>query len=168
MKSKVHPSILCLFCEDVRAEKSDTATIVGVFPDNIAVPSLPGAFGKLSLYVRGAFPLDKRPASFSVRLEFPWEPKVLNIGEVAADTIGTSFKQAKEQGNDAAGLIVWATLTGFPIRQAGRIKAIATIGKADWKIGSLNIVAAKTTEGARKPQQVRQKLERTKPKRTRR
>ena len=45
-------SVVALFCSDVRQEKGGTETIVGIFPDNVNLLTIPGAFAQMYVYVR--------------------------------------------------------------------------------------------------------------------
>lgn len=142
MRLAVRPSVLCLFCEDIRVEKSEAMTIVGIWPDNVAVPSFPGNLTKISIYARAMFPASKPPGSFSLQLALPWPPGTLEVGQMSADMIATAAKQAREQDNETIGLILWGAIANFQVPASGRIKAVAKIDGRPWHVGSLNIVLA--------------------------
>lgn len=142
MKPKVHPSVVAFFCEDIREEQSGTNSVIGILPDNMAVPQVPGVATKLGLYVRANFPVSKAPSELSVRLELPWEPYSIPIGRIEPELIKTTLQQAREQGNEAIGLLLKAISSPFPIVQAGRINVVAVVDKQEWLIGSLRITLA--------------------------
>jgi hypothetical protein len=64
-------SIVALFCSDVRQEKGGTETIVGVLPDNVNLPSIPGPFAQICVYVRMHMRPSFRPAQIISRLMLP-------------------------------------------------------------------------------------------------
>lgn len=144
MRPKVRPSIIGIFCEDIRVEKNDSATIVGIFPDNLLVSKLPGMMPKLSIYARGRFPVERPPATFALRLEFPWEQQPLVLGVVELNKIGNEIKAAKEAGSDTIGLISMSTFSPFPVQKAGRIQAIVSTGKEEWLVASLNFIVGES------------------------
>ncbi|MCB9947887.1 MAG: hypothetical protein H6842_08670 [Rhodospirillaceae bacterium] len=45
-------SVVGLFCDDIREEKSGQHSLIGIYSDNINMPSLPSAFPKLAIYIR--------------------------------------------------------------------------------------------------------------------
>lgn len=142
MKPKLHPSVVCIFCDDVRQEQSGATTILGVMSDNVNVPGVPGLLPKLGLYVRARFATSKPPPSFSVKLKVPWQTEVANVGKIEPGAIATEVKAARQRGNDAMGFVLAVVTAPFPVPQVGRIEAIATVGKEEWNIGSLNFIVA--------------------------
>src|SRR5215471_2264546 len=138
------PAIVALFCEDIRIEKSETVTIVGVLPDNAAVPGLPGMFPKLGVYVRANFPVDAAPSSFRLRLEFPWEGTPPTFGALDASAIAGAVAKAKGAGNPTVGLITMGVFAPFSVQAAGQVRAIVVIDDDEEGMlaGHLNIVSA--------------------------
>src|SRR5262249_46522172 len=130
-----------------RQEKSETDTLIGVMPDNLAVSQVPGMMPRLALYLRGHFPVTKPPSAFALRLEFGGGRDPVNLAQIDPATIAEAAKQSRTQGNNAFGLIVKAQLKNFIVQQEGRISAVATVGDEEWLVGSLNIIVpAKETQ----------------------
>lgn len=126
-----------LFCEDIREEVGGSATLVGVMPDNIGVPGVPGALPKLGIYTRFAVPSDGEPKAMQVVLRAPdGEESVL--GDFAVELVRQSCADAQERGNPIAGFVSTAMAGPFPIKEQGRFLAILRVGRKDLITGSLN------------------------------
>src|SRR5262245_1416449 len=64
-------SVIALFCEDIREEKSGQDTIIGILPDALNVPQFPGALPKLGIYVRFHLNAESEFRSIRTRLRIP-------------------------------------------------------------------------------------------------
>lgn len=66
-----------LFCETVREEKTGSSSYIGVFPDNIDVPSLPGMITQLAAVLWISMPVQASvPAAVTMTLELPESPAI--------------------------------------------------------------------------------------------
>src|SRR6476660_6182815 len=98
-------SAVAVFCQDKREEKAETVTLVGIFHDNISVPSIPFTFPKLAIYARILFSVsDEPPASASLRLVRPDGTEMVMVN-FATDFIRKGREQAVAKGGVTAGLI---------------------------------------------------------------
>jgi hypothetical protein len=132
-------SAVALFCQDIREEKAETVTLVGIFPDNISVASIPFTFPKLAIYARILFPVsDEPPATVALRLVRP-DGTETAMANFATDFIRKGREQAVAKGGVNAGLIGTAIMAVFPITQAGRMDVIAKIDGNDLVCGTLNV-----------------------------
>lgn len=134
-------SVIGLFCDDLRMERSGQETIVGVLPDNINVPSIPGAFPKLCLYVRLHLDLKNKPKAITFRLDSPDE---LEHPEVAIENevIESSYKSADELGHAYAGIISRTIISPFSISQPGPFQIIVSIDGDEIICGSMFVKVA--------------------------
>jgi hypothetical protein len=140
VKAKVRPSVIGMFCEDIRLEKDNPAMLIGIFPDNITVAHTPGMMPKLAVYVRGRFPVDKPPAAFQLRIEFPWDQPPVALGTLEPAKIAHEINASKDAGGDAIGFISSAIFAPFNVQKPGRVRAIVSTGKEEWIAASLNFV----------------------------
>ena len=133
-------SIVGIFCEDIREEKSGQDVIVGTLPDNLSVAKTPGLMPKLSVYLRIHFDAGGMPPkSISVKMidtdgtERPlpqWEPALIE----------QAFTDSRTNQMPIAGLISKITFSPYPVSSLGRILIVATIDGADHIAGALNVV----------------------------
>jgi hypothetical protein len=168
VKAKTHPSVIAFFCEDIRPEQSGTVSLIGIVPDNMNVPQVPGAMAKLAIYIRGSFPASKAPAEFAARLELPWAPHSLPLGQIAPADIAKAATGAQKQGNHAVGLIISGFAAPFMVPQVGRIFAVVKIGNQEWRVGSLNIQLAPPVQQPTAPTPAAKKPKRASSRKSRR
>jgi hypothetical protein len=131
-------TILGLFCEDIREEQSGIETLVGILPDNISVPSVPGMMPKLCVYVRINFPPSFPMQPGSMVLRFP-DGVEAAVGEFTEELIATARENTIAEGGPLAGIKSRATLGGLTFKEAGRIHLVAKLGDKEYLCGSLNI-----------------------------
>ncbi len=138
-------SVLCLFCEDIRAERTGQDTIVGTIPDNLSVGQLPmpkaqPLLPKLGVYLRMNFHTSEpKPKDVSARV-LNADGSVLNQTIWAADIIDKGFADAKANQMPLTGLLMKVVLSPIPI-SPGKITAYITVDGTDYLAGALNIIA---------------------------
>jgi hypothetical protein len=157
VKPKIYPSIVAFFCEDIREEKSNRHSVVGLLGDNLTVPSVPGLLPRLGVYARGRFDIEKPPKSFVVRLVFPWQEEPIQVGQMLPEEIQTAFDKAQNSGRDSLGIMVRSVFSPFPIRGAGRIRILVETGSKVWDAGVLNITVKPPDAPTEEQQQVTKK-----------
>src|SRR5437868_4830596 len=59
------------FCDDVREEKSNRETIIGIYADSVSVSSFPGAFKRMVIYVRIHADIDQEINQLRLFLRVP-------------------------------------------------------------------------------------------------
>src|SRR5947199_412358 len=59
-----------IFCEDIREEKNEVYSLIGVMPDNINVPATPGMLPKLAIYARFHVPPTLNVGAIDLKLRF--------------------------------------------------------------------------------------------------
>ena len=141
-------SAVCLFCEDIREEKSGQDTLVGTLPDtlNLDGPPLPASaktvmLPKIGFYFRINFNAqDEKPQLASARIENPSGTTIVH-GEWDASLIDKAFNDAKANQLPFAGLLL--KIVAGPIAMAlgeGKMVATVTIDGTDHVIGALKVV----------------------------
>lgn len=135
-------SAVALFCDDVREEKAGTTTVVGILPDNVSVKSVPVSFPKLGLYVRINFPTAAEPPqNLSIRLTVRGSPDHV-LTEIDSKLIDDARRQSREKGATLAGLVTFAVMSPFQVKEAQRIDAKIKIGDEELVCGTLNVQIA--------------------------
>jgi hypothetical protein len=144
-------SIIGMFCEDIRVEKNDVLTLVGLFPDNIryeraekrdkSVSSDTFWQGRVCIYVRANFDPDDPVDEIKLKVTLP-NDEVIEIGGASSEVIEKSKEQARQQGGPLAGVIARAYLQNIPIRKPGLLRLEATIGAEQRLLAFLNFQEA--------------------------
>jgi hypothetical protein len=111
---------VALFCEDIREEKKETHTVVGVFGDIIVVPGFPGAMPKFGVYIRINIPVDNDPCKFDIFFNYPNGERVLAV-TVEQSLVASTIADAKKTNNPIAGIVSHLVASPFPITEDGRI-----------------------------------------------
>lgn len=130
-------SAIALFCEDAREEQGGLFSLIGVMPDNIEVPEIPGLIPKLAIYVRVNLEVGYNPRSLMLWLQGPNEVKH-ELTEFEADMIEKTRQQASADNNTIAGLQARAVSAPFPVFEEGRVQVILDVDGAEQVIGSVN------------------------------
>jgi hypothetical protein len=132
-------SVVALFCEDVRPELSGQHTLIGILPDNLEVPSVPGLMPKLGVYVRAVIEANHVPKQTAVRLtntdgsSIPvaqWNPTIIQQG----------VNEASSRGLPVYGLISTAIVGPFRVPQAGLIQVTVDIDGTQYVAGVLSVM----------------------------
>lgn len=131
-------SAVCIFCEDIRQERSGQDTLVGTLPDTVEMSALPINFPKFAIYLRIHLDVDRQPREISA--------KVLNTNgsEISAATwdqtlLDTAFAGSRANELPIVGLIFKSFVSPLIITSAGKIVATATIDGIDYVAGSLRV-----------------------------
>jgi hypothetical protein len=132
-------SVICLFCEDIRVEHNEMNTLVGILPDNLALPALPAMMPKLGVYVRINIDASIDPGAMEIVLSVPGRESRIHLGSIQQGLIDKARQQAQAKGSPLAGFISRAVLSPFEILQEGRIRALAIIRGEQVLCGGLNI-----------------------------
>jgi hypothetical protein len=128
---------ITLFCDDAREEASGAMTLVGIAPDNINVPQLPGALAKLAIYTRIAVPTHMEPVALEVFLRSPQGDEV-PMGSFAANFVESTCAEARAAGNPVAGFVTTATAIPFAIPAPGRWTAFLRAAEVEIITGTVN------------------------------
>lgn len=130
-------SMVAMFCADVRQEKGGTETIVGVFPDSVSLPNIPGAFSQMYVYVRMHMRPAFQPQSIITRLVLP-DGNELDRTAMDADLMETARQKALANGSPYLGLVAKFVMAPMKVTQEGRLQAIVAVDGEDYVAGVLN------------------------------
>jgi hypothetical protein len=133
----IAPNVVGIFCEDVREEKTGH-TIIGIFPDNVEVPHMPGAIPKLGIYVRCHIDPIAETGEISLKLKFPNGEESALLAKFDEATVKKTQADTRARGTPLCGLVLIAVLGMVQLREPGRILAIVTISGEEVLAGSLN------------------------------
>jgi hypothetical protein len=138
-------SVIGLFCDDIRQEKSGQDTIIGVMPDSLAIPAAPGFLPKLCLYIRFRLSAEIKPKIITITLASPDSHENYSIS-IEQETISKAFSESKENGHPFVGLISRTTMSPFPIEIPGRFNIIVNIDDEEDICGSLLVKVFETDD----------------------
>lgn len=131
-------SVISFFCDDIREEKNDMDTLIGIYPNNVNVPHFPFSFPKLGIYTRIHFDVEDSPGDIKIKASRPKEEDIpLTI--MTEESFSESQQQTKEEGLPVMGLISKAVAVGFTIKEPGQLKIIVTIQGEEYIGGVLNV-----------------------------
>ena len=151
-------SIIGLFCEDIREEKGDVLTLVGLMPDNVNVEavqregkraenmpfSVNRVLSKLCVYARANFDPHDPIQEIGLNLVLPNGQKI-SIGGAVPEFVERAKVEAKEKNSPLAGVIMRAVLVGFVLPEAGILRLEASIGAEMRLLAVLNFLIAETS-----------------------
>ena len=136
-------SVIANFCSDVRQEKGGTETIVGVLPDRINLPEIPGAFAQMTVYIRMHLRTDYRPVEIVSRIVLP-DGSELDRSEMKDTFIQGAREKVIERGAPYFGLVAKFLVAPLRITQEGRIQAIVSVDGRDIVAGAVECHALKS------------------------
>ena len=131
-------SVMSLFCDDIREEKSGADILVGIYPDKVNVPSFPFAFPKFGIYTRINIDVADSPGEITVRISTPKEDDALFSG-FSEDFISKAQADSKRNGSPMTGLIAKIIGSPFNIKEPGQVKVIITIQGVEYVGAVLNV-----------------------------
>lgn len=127
-------TVMALFCEDIREEKGDVVTLVGILPDNVAVedPS-PGSEGrkslsKLCIYIRISFDPETEIGTPLLWLIMPDGTRI-QMGQIESALGEKSRSESRTRGNILAGVIARITAGGFQPQHGSHKVEVEILGK---------------------------------------
>jgi hypothetical protein len=136
-------SVTCLFCEDLREEKSEQNSLIGILPDNVEFPVFPSMMPKLAIYVRihldAASSIPKTTEAKLISTD--GQETELPSWDMAA--IEKGFSDAKSSGTPLVGLVLRAVLSPFPISKAGVLVVKVLIDGTEYVAGNLRFIEAR-------------------------
>ena len=136
-------NIVGVFCEDIREEKTGH-TLIGILPDNLSVPEVPGAIPKLGIYVRCHVETHANVGPISLKLKFA-DGEIVKLADFSEAKVKATQEDARNKGAPLAGFVLLAVAVMVQIRTTGRILAIVEIGKEEVLAAALNIQIPPTT-----------------------
>ena len=141
---------MAFFCEDVREELAGTHSVIGVLPDNINMPLVPGMMPKLGLYVRLMVEPHAAIGPLAILLVFP-NGHEQEVNKLEGAVIEKAQKEAEAAGLPFGGVVAKVVMSPFPILAFGRIKAVLRGSDGDTLCATLNFQKEATSTTAPAP-----------------
>lgn len=127
----------CVFCNSVRSEVGGAVTIVGVYTDNLDVPSFPGMFPSMTIYTKMAFPMDSRPENVTISVVNPDGSPMQRIA-MPSEVLDKAYAEARQLGSPNAGVSVEIDVAPFTVKSAGRYLVNLEAYGNETTVGHLN------------------------------
>jgi hypothetical protein len=145
---KTPTSVIAIFCEDIREDKSGQLSLIGILGDNVGVPPLPedaknfaGTIPKLFVYIRISFDVSEELGPISIRMILPNGSSV-PAGNVEQKTVEQA-RATREKGNPVAGIVLRIQFGGPIITSLpSRMIVEVTIGSQTYIAGALRFEIA--------------------------
>lgn len=127
-----------VFCEDIREELSGAHSLVGIMPDNIAVPSFPGAMPKICVYARTLFDIERPPRTASVIFSRD-ETETLAEIELDDQMMSQAVRDAKKYGSPVGAVVTKIQAGNFLFDGPCRLLVIQTWDDEQFLIGAVRV-----------------------------
>lgn len=146
-------SAVGFFCDDIRQELNNIDSLIGVMPDNVAIPSVPVMMPKLGIYTRIHLAATNADVKrISVRADFFDGAHHQELGAFDEEAVTLEKESAAKKGAPVIGFIFRAILSPLHIPKYGRVRLWARINDDEFICGSLNFEpAASAGSGASRP-----------------
>lgn len=138
-------SAVALFCEDIRREAAARETLIGVMPDTIRIPRVPGVLRRLVIHARIRVNIDYVDFDRSIRISLSGTPDGLEVrgateGPIPKELLERSLARAKEFGLPYASVYGQIRLDEpVPIKEVGTLMVYLHCGDEKEVCGLLNI-----------------------------
>lgn len=140
-------NVIAIFCDDIREEKSEQQTLVGILPDNIVLDRIPGALSRIGFYVRIHAPVDSPLNDVSLIITES-DGKIVPLSTFEQSIIEESRKASRDNGFSYVGLVTRALAVPFNVSKAGLVHINVLIDGAEYHAGSLNFIEAQVSSDA--------------------
>jgi hypothetical protein len=136
-------AVFAVFSEDLREEKSETFTLVGVIPDNVNFVAPGSILPKLGVFVRINFDPDTvlKKAETTLKLS---SGAVIKFDDINEALFKQAREEAKRDGNPVAGVVSRVVINGVPL-VAGLMRLEVNIDGKDYLAGILNFKGPSAT-----------------------
>jgi hypothetical protein len=130
-----------LFCDDIREERSEQDTIIGIMPDNMTIGKFPSLLPKLGIYIRVHIDPQSPPSRIAAKLKTPWDEN--EIGGADHALIQEAAKQSIQRGLPISGIVLKAVVSPFRMQSPGLVSLTVSIdGGDDTPCALLNLLPA--------------------------
>ena len=116
-----------VFCDDFREEARNLHSVMGIYPDNINVPKIPGTFARLGMYLRIHVKVDANIGEFGIFLRLP-DGREETLEGFGAEFIRAEVDKARADGRPTAGFIWQTVAQGLTITEPGTIQLLVRMG----------------------------------------
>jgi hypothetical protein len=110
------------FCDDVREERGNKETVVGIYSDTVSVSNFPGAFKRITVYVRIHADVDQEINALKILLSVPGVDED-EIADFSLDGLREGKERAKRRGLPFVTMITQATIEPLRVPSEGLIQA---------------------------------------------
>lgn len=137
-----------LFCQDVRLERENSTSIVGVFAETANLTEfVPGrtVLPRLALYIRIHFTPDDVTEQISLFLQMPGDVGSVDLGSIDKEVIDEAVSSINKCGAPYASIYMRVDMSPFPIPALGWLKAILRIKGQETVVGALRFATGEET-----------------------
>jgi hypothetical protein len=129
-------SAVTLFCDSMREEVGGTTSIIGVFPDNVAIEAFPANFPRLAIYTRITVTRDSVPKRIEMALRMPDGTEQGSIVIEGAPLEGLFIDHVGDPSPIGS---VFSVIVAAPflIATPGRILSVVKIGDQELMAGTM-------------------------------
>ncbi len=141
-------SAVCVFCEDIREEKSGQDTIVGTLPDNLLAqpapppsPNVKAFLPRVGVYLRVHLDAERDiPKEISAKI-LSTDGQIVVQSKWERAVVEKAFAESKTNHMPLVGLIFKAVASSFPITiEGGKVTAVVIVDGVEHIAGALNVV----------------------------
>jgi len=131
-------SAVTLFCEDIRIEKSEQQTLVGVLKDALEITKIPGALPRLAVFTRLSADVDFDMSELTVRFLEP-SGKLIAENIIENEMIKNARDRAIRTNNPTHGVVAMFQLSMLPVESEGIFSVVCTVNGSETRSGYINI-----------------------------
>jgi hypothetical protein len=128
-----------LFAEDIRQELGGQVSLIGILPDNLALPQLPALMSKMAIYTRATFPSSEDIQGDLTHVLVSPSGERLAENVTTRDHLGETLLGSRNQGAPIMTMVSQIVATPFPINEAGRFLLLSQYGEEEYLSGFLNV-----------------------------
>jgi hypothetical protein len=114
-------SVVGWFCDDVREEKGNKETIIGIYSDAVTVASFPGAFKRIVVYVRIHADVDQEINALKLLLSVPGLEED-EISDFSLKGLKEGQERARRLGLPFLALVTQVTIEPLKVQSEGLIQ----------------------------------------------
>ena len=129
---------IALYCQDVRQEKSDQLSLVGVFPDAIQISGSGRVIPKLAIYFTIFASIDFVFSDLYLKLLSPSNDTITST-HVDIERLATTAKLSAQDNDPIYRATLFHIMTPFHVGDGGLFRAVATMNGEEIICGSLRI-----------------------------
>jgi hypothetical protein len=132
-------SVVALFCDDVREEKSGKETIVGIYPDNVNVPSFPYTFPRVLIYTRINTDVRDKIKKVEIRISLPEEETETIMSTADKKFVSETQKTAKKKGTPIVSIVGRVVASQMRVLAPGQVRLLVTVNDDEYVGGFINV-----------------------------
>lgn len=124
-------NMLGVFCEDIREEKQGTDSLIGIMPDNITIPGVPGIIPKIGVYLRCHISTDNKDIKLVSAKLVAVEGKEFPLGSFGETEIERERENAVARKAPLIGFIFRGVISPMPIPAYGQMALYGKVNDDD-------------------------------------